>query len=102
MEFTSAPRGCGAARGGDTTLTLGGESVAEGRLERSVPLAFSLDETCDVGHDSGLPVSDDYTAHGSGFTGTVNTVLIELADGDSDFNHLVDPQLRLSMALARQ
>ena len=32
----------------------------------------------------------------------MNTVLIELADGDSDFNHLVDPQLRLSMALARQ
>ena len=32
----------------------------------------------------------------------VDTVLIELADGDADFNHLVDPQLRLSVALARQ
>ena len=102
LVMSFAYDGGGPARGGDITLTLDGETVAEGRLERSVPLVFSLDETCDVGHDSGLPVSDDYTAHGSGFTGTVNTVLIELADGDSDFNHLVDPQLRLSMALARQ
>ena len=94
--------GGGPARGGGITLTLDGEQVAEGRLERSVPLVFSLDETCDVGHDSGLPVSDDYTSHGSTFTGEVKTVLIELADGEADFNHLVDPQLRLSTALARQ
>jgi arylsulfatase len=94
--------GGGPARGGDIALTVNGETVATGRLERSVPLVFSLDETCDVGHDSGLPVSDDYTAHGSTFTGEVKTVLIELADGESDFNHLVDPQLRLSTALARQ
>ncbi len=94
--------GGGPARGGDIALAVNGETVATGRLERSVPLVFSLDETCDVGHDSGLPVSDDYTAHGSSFTGEVKTVLIELADGDADFNHLVDPQLRLSTALARQ
>jgi arylsulfatase len=94
--------GGGPARGGDIALTVNGETVATGRLERSVPLVFSLDETCDVGHDSGLPVSDDYTSHGSAFTGEVKTVLIELADGEADFNHLVDPQLRLSTALARQ
>jgi arylsulfatase len=94
--------GGGPARGGAITLSVDGATVAEGRLERSVPLVFSFDETCDVGHDSGLPVSDDYTSHGSTFTGTVKTVLIELADGDADFNHLVDPQLRLSTALARQ
>jgi len=27
---------------------------------KHVPLVFSLDETCDVGHDTGSPVSDDY------------------------------------------
>lgn len=102
LVMSFAYDGGGPARGGDITLTLDGEAVAEGRLERSVPLVFSLDETCDVGHDSGLPVSDDYTSHGSAFTGEVKTVLIELADGDADFNHLVDPQLRLSTALARQ
>jgi arylsulfatase len=94
--------GGGPGRGGDIVLSVDGVDVATGRLERTVPLVFALDETCDVGHDSGLPVSDDYTSHDSGFTGTVNTVLIELADGEADFNHLVDPQLRLSTALARQ
>ena len=94
--------GGGPARGGDISLTVDGEAVAEGRLERTVPLVFSLDETCDVGHDGGLPVSDDYRAEDSGFTGTVHTVRIELAEGESDFNHLIDPQLRLSVALSRQ
>jgi arylsulfatase len=100
MSFTYD--GGGPGRGGDIALSVGGATVAEGRLERSVPLVFSLDETCDVGHDSGLPVSDDYRAEDSQFTGTVHSVLIELADGAADFNHLVDPQLRLSTALARQ
>jgi arylsulfatase len=94
--------GGGPARGGDITLSVDGVDVAEGRLERTVPLVFSLDESCDVGLDGGLPVSDDYRSESSSFTGTVRTVLIELADGESDFNHLIDPQLRLSVALARQ
>ena len=94
--------GGGPARGGGITLTVDGATVAEGRLERTVPLVFSLDETCDVGHDGGLAVSDDYRAEDSTFTGTVRAVVIELADGESDFNHLIDPQLRLSVALARQ
>ena len=63
---------------------------------------FSLDETCDVGRDGGLPVSDDYRAEYSEFTGTVDSVLIEIAEGAPDFSHLIDPQLRLSVALARQ
>ena len=94
--------GGGPALGGDITLSVDGVAVAEGRLERTVPLVFSLDESCDVGLDGGLPVSDDYRSESSGFTGTVRTVLLELADGESDFNHLIDPQLRLSVALARQ
>lgn len=65
-------------------------------------LVMLLDETCDVGRDGGLAVSDDYTAEGSVFTGAMRTVLIELADGEADFRHLVGPQLRLSKALARQ
>jgi hypothetical protein len=100
MSFTYD--GGGPGRGGDIVLSVDGETVAEGRLERSVPLVFSMDETCDVGSDGGLAVSDDYRADESAFTGTVHTVLIERADGAPDFHHLVDPQLRLSLALARQ
>ena len=94
--------GGGPGRGGDISLSVDGQTVAEGRLERTVPLVFSLDETCDVGRDGGLPVSDDYRAEDSEFTGTVTSVLIELAEGAEDFGHLIDPQLRLSAALARQ
>ena len=94
--------GGGPGRGGGVELSVDGETVAEARLERTVPLVFSLDETCDVGRDGGLAVSDDYRAEDSEFTGTVHSVLIEIADGAADFNHLVDPQLRLSAALARQ
>jgi arylsulfatase len=61
-----------------------------------------LDETCDVGHDSGLPVSDDYRSEDSDFTGEVESVVIEIADGAPNFSHLIDPQWRLSLALARQ
>jgi hypothetical protein len=32
----------------------------------------------------------------------VHSVLIELAEGEADFDHLIDPQLRPSTALARQ
>ena len=85
-----------------STLKVDGETVAEGRLEATVPLVFSLDETCDVGHDTGSPVSDDYRSEDSAFTGTVDSVLFEIAEGATDFSHLVDPQLRLSTALARQ
>jgi len=102
LVMSFAYDGGGPGRGGEVTISIDGATAATGRLERTVPLVFSFDETCDVGHDGGLPVSDDYTAEGSGFTGTVHTVLIELADGEADFNHLIDPQLRLSVALARQ
>jgi arylsulfatase len=94
--------GGGPGRGAGISLLVDGEVVGEGRLERTIPLVFSLDETCDVGRDSGLPVSDDYTAEGSVFTGTVDRVLIEVADGATDFSHLIDPEHRLSVALARQ
>jgi arylsulfatase len=94
--------GGGPGRGGTVTLTLDGETVAEGRLEATVPLVFSLDETCDVGHDGGSPVSDDYRFEDSAFTGRVDSVLLEVAEGATDFTHLIDPQLRLSTALARQ
>jgi arylsulfatase len=94
--------GGGPARGGDVAIAVDGETVATGRLERTVPLVFSFDETCDVGSDGGLPVSDDYRSEDSEFTGQVRTVVIELGDEDADFNHLVDPQLRLTTALSRQ
>lgn len=94
--------GGGPALGADIRLLVDGDEVAAGRLERTIPLVFSLDETCDIGHDGGLAVSTDYTVAESGFTGTIEVVRIDVADGATDFSDLIDPQLRLSVALSRQ
>jgi arylsulfatase len=94
--------GGGPGRGAVVRLLVDGEQVGEGRLERTVPLVFSLDETCDVGRDTGMPVSADYTAASSVFTGTVEQVRIEVAADAPDLSHLIDPEHRLAVALARQ
>ncbi len=94
--------GGGPGLGADVRLLVDGDDVGSGRLERTVPLVFSLDETCDIGRDSGLPVSDDYTPESSAFTGSVDVVRIDVAEGAADFSHLIDPEHRLAVALARQ
>ena len=65
-------------------------------------MIFSADETCDVGSDTGSPVSDDYTAEGSRFTGTVNWVQIDIGEAAEDHDHLITPEERLKLAMAKQ
>ena len=62
MEFTYD--GGGLGKGGDVTLYLDGEQVGSGRVEATVPMLFSADETTDVGSDTATPVSDDYGPQG--------------------------------------
>lgn len=93
--------GGGPGLGGEVRLLVDGEQVGRGRLERTVPLVFSLDETCDVGRDTASPVSDDYTADASAFTGQIHQVQLEVAKGTPDFRHLIDPEHRLAVARAR-
>jgi len=45
-------------------------------------------------------VSDDYTAAGNGFTGTVNWVRIDIGEAGDD--HLIAPEERFRIAMARQ
>lgn len=45
-------------RGAGLSLRIDGEEVAQGRLERTVPVFFSIDETFDVGDDTGSPAGD--------------------------------------------
>jgi arylsulfatase len=94
--------GGGPGLGGTVRLLVDGDVVAEGRLERTVPLVFSLDETLDVGRDSASPVSVEYTSEGSEFTGTIHQVRLEIAAGAPNFSHLIDPLQRLAVAMARQ
>ena len=66
------------------------------------PMVFSADETCDVGSDTASPVSDDYTSEGSRFTGTVDWVQIDIDEAAEDVDHLITPEERLRIAMARQ
>jgi hypothetical protein len=100
MEF--AYDGGGPAKGGTVTLYLDGDKTSEGRVEATVPLIFSADETADVGRDTASPVSDDYEGESSVFTGSVNWVQIDLGEDAEDADHLIAPEERLRVAMARQ
>jgi arylsulfatase len=80
LELLFSYDGGGYGRGGDVRLVLDGSTVAEGRLERTLPFMYSIDQTLNVGIDRGTPVTDDYgTDSGFRFTGTVHGVLLETA-----------------------
>ncbi|HEX6662728.1 MAG TPA: arylsulfatase [Gaiellaceae bacterium] len=100
MEF--AYDGGGLGKGGTVTLYVDGTQAGQGRLEATIPLIFSADETADVGRDTASPVSDDYTGDTSVFTGTVNWVQLDLGDDAEDADHLITPEERLRVAMARQ
>jgi hypothetical protein len=78
MEF--AYDGGGLGKGGEVTLHLDGEEVGHGRVEATVPMIFSGDETCDVGSDSATSVSDDHGPRDSAFTGDIRWVQLDLGD----------------------
>ncbi len=99
-RWTSPTTAAGWAAGGTATLLVDGHPDAKGRLEATVPMLFSGDETTDLGIDKASPVSDDYTPEGSRFTGTVRWVRIDLG-GDSH-DHLITPEQRIEVAMNRQ
>jgi arylsulfatase len=92
--------GGGLAKGGTVTLYVDGAKVGEGRVDATQPMVFSGDETTDVGSDSATPVSDDYGPKTSAFSGRVRWVQIDLDVDDHD--HLITPEERLRIAMARQ
>jgi arylsulfatase len=69
--------GGGMGKGGTVTMTANGKKVAGGRLERTVPVQFSIGEGLDIGMDGGSPVDFTYTLPFK-FTGTIHKVTIEL------------------------
>jgi arylsulfatase len=100
MEF--AYDGGGLGKGGDVTLYVDGTKIGEGRVGGTMPLIFSGDETTDLGTDTGTPVSDDYASADCAFTGKVEWVQIDVDEAAEDPDHLISPEERLRVAMARQ
>lgn len=71
--------GGGVGKGGEATLTVDGEKVASGRLDQTIPYRMSLDETLDIGEDTGTPVSEDYKVPFK-FTGRLEKVTINITE----------------------
>ena len=100
LEF--AYDGGGLGKGGTATLYVDGRKVGEGRVDATVPMLFSGDETCDLGSDTGTPVTDDLTSEQTKFSGRVRWVQLDLGDDAADADHLISPEERLRIAMARQ
>jgi arylsulfatase len=65
--------------GGTVTLWADGAQIGEGRMERTVPVAFSSYAGMDVGRDNGLVVDRRYADKAPyAFTGTVAKVVFDL------------------------
>ena len=65
--------------GGKSILYVDGIKVAEGRIPRTVPLGFSLDEGTDVGMDNETTVSDDYPERDNKFPGKIHKVTVDIS-----------------------
>jgi len=100
MEFAYA--GGGLAKGGKVTLYTDGKKVGEGEVPMTLPMVFSADDGCDVGLDSGSPVSPDYGPRGNEFNGQVKGVQIAIAEDAESVDHLVKPEDAIRIAMARQ
>jgi arylsulfatase len=82
------------------TLYIDGEAVGDGKINATVPMIYSGDETCDVGCDTGTAVSEDYTSATSEFTGNVNWV--ELHAGNDTHDHLISADELMRVATTFQ
>jgi len=78
MDF--AYDGGGLAKGGLVTLYVNGKEVGEGRIERTQPGIFSVDDAADVGMDEGTPVVEDYQPRDTKFTGTIKKVVVAVKE----------------------
>lgn len=69
----------GLGKGATVTITVDDKLIAQGRIERTTPFRMSIDETLDIGEDTGTPVSEDYRVPFK-FSGNLKRVLIGLTD----------------------
>lgn len=100
MEFAYA--GGGLGKGGKATLFIDGKKVGEGDIPMTQAMVFSADDGCDVGEDSGAPVSPDYGPQGNRFNGLIRGVQLSIADDPANSDHMVNPEEAIRIAMARQ
>lgn len=86
LDFNYA--GGGYGKGGEFTLSVDGKKVDSKKIDKSIPFRMSLDETLDIGEDTGTPVSEDYKVPFH-FNGKIKDVIINISE-----RHLTEEQLK--------
>jgi len=90
--------GGGIGKGALATLLVDEKEAMQGRIERTIPVRFSLDETFDVGEDTGTPVLEEYADQMPyRFTGTLKRFAVVL----EPLKLSADEQGRLRAELAK-
>jgi arylsulfatase A-like enzyme len=60
VRFAFKYDGGGLGKGAIGTIFVDGKQVAQGPIAKTIPIRFSLDETFDIGEDTGTPVVESY------------------------------------------
>jgi arylsulfatase len=68
----------GIGRPGTGTFKVDGKEVSTQTMERTIPLMLPIDETFDIGSDTGTPVDDQDYQVPFAFTGTIDKLTIEV------------------------
>ena len=69
--------GPGPGKGGTGVLTFDGKELARKKIEHTIPLLISIDETFDVGSDTRTAVNDSYKLPFR-FTGAIDKLTFNL------------------------
>jgi arylsulfatase len=70
--------------GGNGTLFVDGQKVAQGHIPKTQPFVFSADEGTDVGMDGETAVSNDYKPLDNRFTGKIVKVTVDVKPSGMD------------------
>jgi len=103
VRFSFKYDGGGIGKGATGTLFVDGKQVAEGRIPQTVPIRFSLDETFDIGEDTGTPVVEDYVDKMPfSFTGALKKFVVVLEPQNltpEERKRLLEEEARASMSV---
>jgi hypothetical protein len=103
VRFNFKYDGGGIGKGATGTLFVDGKQVAQGQIPQTVAVRFSLDETFDVGEDTGTPVVEDYVEKMPfPFTGTLKKFVVILEPEkltDEERKLLLEEEAKASMAV---
>lgn len=103
MRFASKYDGGGLGKAAAGILYVDGKEVAQGRIPQTIPVRVSLDETIDVGEDTGTAVVDDYSAKMPfAFTGTLKKFVVVLEPqklSAEEQKRLLEKEAEAAMAL---